>query len=575
MLQNRNIYGILEQKDYMIHTMERRSNISMSSSKRKPTSVLPSDKTDSSFQLYPWQEECLQSWQAHNFHGIVNVITGAGKTVLALAASAYLGCRLADSSKPETLRTKIIVPSVPLALQWEHELKTILPLLGIPNPSCGLYYSGRKEDPDQEYMIYVLNSARFTAARHILADIRQGFHVLLIADECHRFASPENRRIFDFLTDRALVQHSTARQLYHSLGLSATPRVFDSDAVLSPALGEEIYRYSFASAVRDGHVSRFSIYHIGLSFSAAELRSYMDLSDQMNSVYRQLAKTYPYLRGLDRARLFAALQSIAKEEGEDSLASLYLNLSYKRKAVSCMASSRIACTLDLIRQLEQTAKILIFGERIQQAEQLYQALCALYPGRVGRYHSDMTSLAKKNTLEAYRSGSLRILVSCRGLDEGIDVPEASVGIVLSSSSVSRQRIQRLGRILRRREDKSAACLYYLYIRESSEDGVYLPVPDDSFPVCDLFYSMPDHSFAHPAYEEAAVRVLEEGRGLGLDPGQMNELRACLMSGLVRSDWLESPKICNQNKANAKSRHERNYWICMKRMANIVTSKASP
>lgn len=539
---------------------------------RKPTTAdeapavfLPHGE-NASLHLYPWQEECLLRWHANHFHGIVNVITGAGKTVLALAASAYLKALLACSADPAPLRVRIIVPSVPLALQWAHELKTILPLLGIQNPSCGMYYSGRKEAPDQDYMIYVLNSARYALARHILADLRRGVHVLLIADECHRCASAENRRIFDFLDPAASEGQIPIQQLYHSLGLSATPWTPDYDTVLAPALGKEIYRYTFSSAVRDGHISSFSIYHMGLSFSAAELRQYIDLSDKMNTAYRQLSDSYPYLRGLEQAQLFAALRRLAEQDGEDSPASFYLNLSYKRKTVNCMAASRSACALDLIKQLDPAAKILIFGERIQQAEQVYQALSDRYPSRVGRYHSEMTPQAKKNTLEAYRNGSLRILVSCRGLDEGIDVPEASIGIVLSGSSVNRQRIQRLGRLLRRREGKSSACLYYFYIRESSEDGIYLASPDDSFPVCDLFYSMPDHSFSHPAYEEAAVRLLDEGRRLGLDRKQLEELRTCLMSGLVRPDWLESPETCSANKACAKTRREQNYWICMKRLA---------
>lgn len=571
-MQSRNFYDILKQAINETLTitekMERHVNSFMHEhiTTSKTAAGLPSDEPTASLHLYPWQEECLRSWHANHFRGIVNVITGAGKTVLALAASVYLKSFLAASSDPKPLRTKIIVPSVPLALQWAHELKTILPLLGIQNPSYGLYYSSRKESSWQEYMIYVLNSARYTAARHILSDMQQDCHVLLIADECHRCASPENRRIFDFLGLESSAHQADIRRLYHSLGLSATPWSVDYDTVLAPALGKEIYRYTFSAAVRDGYVNAFSIYHVGLSFSAAELRQYMDLSDRMSSAYGQLADSHPYLKGLDRARLFAALQNIAERDGEDSPASLYLNLSYKRKTVSCMAASRSACAFDLIKLLDQTAKILIFGERIKQAEQVYQILSTCYPGRVGRYHSGMTPQAKKNTLEAYRNGNLRILVSCRGLDEGIDVPEASIGIVLSGSSVSRQRIQRLGRILRRKEGKSAACLYYLYIRESSEDGIYLADPDDSFPVCDLFYSMPDHAFSHPAYEEAAVQLLEKGRRLGLSKEQLKEMRTCLMSGLVRPDWLESPKVCSANRALAKSRREQNYWICMKRMA---------
>lgn len=48
-------------------------------------------------------------------------------------------------------------------------------------------------------MIYVINSARYTLSRHILRDINMGYAVLLIADECHHYASAENRKIFEFL----------------------------------------------------------------------------------------------------------------------------------------------------------------------------------------------------------------------------------------------------------------------------------------------------------------------------------------------------------------------------------------
>ncbi len=522
-------------------------------------------------QLYPWQKECLHIWKANGFHGIVNVVTGAGKTILALAASAYLKAWLAGSPHPEKLCVRIVVPSVPLALQWADSLKKSLPSFGVHNPQYGFYYSSRKDRAGQEYMIYVLNSARQVLARHILADMQKGYHVLLIADECHHCASPENRRIFDFLRDDAAAacRPGTLRQ-YHSLGLSATPCTGDPDDVLTASLGKEIYNYSFTAAARDGHVSNFSIYQVALSFSAAELGEYMDISDKMTLLFSRLIKDYPYLKHTDRSRMFAILRTIADQDGEDSPAAIYLNLSYKRKSVSCMAESRSSCTISLISLLDPAAKILVFGERISQAEQVYQALSARYPGRVGRYHSQMTAQAKKNTLSAYREGSLRILVSCRGLDEGVDVPEASVGIVLSGSAVNRQRIQRLGRILRRREGKSAACLYYLYVRESSEDSIYLENPDGAFPVCNLSYSAPDHAFSHPAYEALAARLLDDGVRRGLDTGQLKELRLCLLAGLVRADWLESPDICSANIRLASDRREKNYWICMKKMAQGFT-----
>lgn len=149
--------------------------------------------------------------------------------------------------------------------------------------------------------------------------------------------------------------------------------------------------------------------------------------------------------------------------------------------------SRLQCVIKLIGLLDKSAKIIIFGERIKQADILYEKLDRLYPNQAARCHSAMDPSARKLALERFRDGEVRILISCRALDEGFDVPSASVGIVMSSASVNRQRIQRLGRILRRHEGKELASLYYIYIAESSEESSYFPAESQTSAVCELSY----------------------------------------------------------------------------------------
>lgn len=69
-------------------------------------------------KLYPWQEECLGAWSAHGSRGIVNVVTGAGKTVLALAAMD----RLTRALAPGRLKVKIVVPTTSLLSQWRDAI---------------------------------------------------------------------------------------------------------------------------------------------------------------------------------------------------------------------------------------------------------------------------------------------------------------------------------------------------------------------------------------------------------------------------------------------------------------------
>ncbi|MCM1217432.1 MAG: DEAD/DEAH box helicase family protein [Lachnospiraceae bacterium] len=210
----------------------------------------------------------------------------------------------------------------------------------------GLRGGGSQSSPDHKYMIYVINSARYELARQILAELKQGKAVLLIADECHHYTSAQNQLIFEFIP-----YIEKYRDCFFSLGISATLPAGEPQRYLTSVLGKfsQGERYEF-------------------------LRS---LSGNKN---RKIAET----------------------------ASYYLQLSYKRKSLVCLASVRISCACDLIRQLDSHEKILIFSERISQAEELYQLLQESYAEKIGRYHSKMGKQANKNVLErCLRLGSIR------------------------------------------------------------------------------------------------------------------------------------------------------------------------
>lgn len=81
--------------------------------------------------------------------------------------------------------------------------------------------------------------------------------------------------------------------------------------------------------------------------------------------------------------------------------------------------------------------------------------------RSGVYHSRMKMRARVEVLSAYREGAIDILITCRALDEGFNVPETEIGIVAASTATRRQRIQRLGRVLRPVRGKESATIYTL------------------------------------------------------------------------------------------------------------------
>lgn len=511
------------------------------------------------YRLYPWQETCLKEWQKKQYHGIVNVVTGAGKTYLALAAAKHLK----DQCAMPCLRIKIVVPTASLLEQWSLSIRNFFGE-AVSHRDIGLYYSGRRDTPDHLFMIYVINSARYSLARHIVKDIEEGASVFLIADECHRYTGTENRKIFDFLPFT-----SACPERYASLGLSATPGLNrpENAAVLLPALGPEIYRYGFKEAEEDETLCPYAAFHIALSFTLAEKTDYENLSRNMNKTFRNLISHYPSLKGTGRSGFFRALCQIAGgNEPSNHLARLYLKLAHKRKILTSNATSRLQCVMKIIELLDKSARVIIFGERIEQADLLYQKLGHLYPHQVARFHSAMTSDARKLALQRFHDGEVRILISCRALDEGFDVPSANVGIVMSSTSVNRQRTQRLGRILRRYEGKEIASLYYLYIAESSEEISYFPSGSPAAAICELSYCQDDDTLSHPAYEDWARAAMQRFRSEKPDRSLLSEASDCFHRGIIRPDWLMGKAYCEKKIKTAKTVSERNYWICMKQIA---------
>lgn len=516
-------------------------------------------------ELYRWQEECLERWQASGCRGMVQAATGTGKTFLALTAADRL-----EKKPGGELRVKIVVPTSALMRQWSRALQEFLPdsqreeSVGGGRKDIGLRGGGQKSSPDHKYMIYVINSARYELARQILEELRRGERVLLIADECHRYTSGQNRLIFEFMP-----YIGEYADHFFSMGLSATLPLGEDRRYLASVLGRRIYSYGIAKAASMDTVCKYDIYHIGLSLQREEREEYEDLTERLTILYGRLLGTFSFLRGLEQKELYEMLRSLAggKNRKAAEMASSYMTLSYKRKSLVCQAGSRIGCTCELIRRLPSDGKIIIFGERISQAEELYLLLGKRYPGRVGRYHSKMGRQANQNTLERFRSGDIRILITCKALDEGLDVPDASVGIILSCTSTQRQRIQRLGRIIRKEEKKERASLYYLHITDTSEDSCYLPDGGENR-IRELEYLPEEGEFYNAAYDAAQQCLMEEMRNQGADEKKINEVWRCLQLGSVRSDWMLERHELEEKIREARHVSERNYWVCMKKVQKL-------
>ena len=364
-----------------------------------------------------WQLCALTRWVEGGHRGIVSVVTGGGKT-----SFAHL-CIREFTSKQPTARIIILVPTLALLDQWYVSLQEDLHVSD-QDITC---FSGQEKNRNPSHInLVVLNTARTIAVSIAAYPV-----TFLIVDECHRAGSMENAKSLQG-------RHAA------TLGLSATPiREYDDGfkTHIEPALGKIIYEYSYVQALADQVISPFQLVNIHVNLLPDEEREYVRLTRASIRAYRRLEK----------------------HGGTEDSVKILLR---RRAQVSSRATMRIPVAAKLAEQ-NQGVRTILFHERIPAAERLFATL----RGRRRRpttYHSRLTPATRRDNLRLFRHGAFDVLVTCRALDEGLNVPGTAVAIIASSTASERQRIQRLGRVLRPAPGKEAALIYTIFATEAEK-----------------------------------------------------------------------------------------------------------
>ena len=364
-----------------------------------------------------WQSSALEAWKP-SFHGIASVVTGGGKTTFAQMCMQFFRQHYPAG------RFVIVTPTLALLDQWYVSLREDLML---PVDSIALFSGEGRPDAYSDVNLMVINTARLHAAK-----MSAKYTSMLIVDECHHAASPAN--------SQALNGNHEA-----TLGISATPeREYDDlfNDVLIPALGPVIFRYDYRQALQDGVIVPFDLINVSTAMTSTEQHAY------------------------DRATADISRTSRKVQSGELGRDLLVRKLQ-RRARLAASSSQRIPVTIGLAEQ-HRGSRMIIFHESIQSAEQIWQILVQRgFNATI--YHSRIRPELRRDNLRLYRRGVFDVLVTCRALDEGVNVPETDVAIVTSSTASLRQRIQRLGRVLRPAQGKLQARIYTIYVSKPEED----------------------------------------------------------------------------------------------------------
>jgi superfamily II DNA or RNA helicase len=364
-------------------------------------------------ELRPYQQAALSTWEMCGRRGLVVLPTGSGKTRLALAAMATSG-----------LRSLVLVPTRALVDQWVRCLSAA------HDGPVGVHGDGERS-------VQPVTVATYESAFRHAATLGNRFE-LLVVDEVHHFGHG--------VRDEAL-EMSTARA---RLGLTATPPTASGHAArLADLVGPVVYEL----AVRDlagPFLAPLQLVVLTLDLTPHERVAYDAEMATFRHAAADLRAVTPEASWADLARALSQT-----EDGRQALAAW-------QRARRLLALTRAkSAVLGRILERHRDARTLVFTMDNPSAYAVARE------HRVMPITCDIGRAERAEALDRFRRGDLRALVSARVLNEGLDVPDADVAVIVGGAHGEREHVQRVGRLLRPGQGKRALA-YELVTRGTSE-----------------------------------------------------------------------------------------------------------
>ena len=367
--------------------------------------------------LRSYQKDALGRWRRAGMRGILVLPTAAGKTYIALKAISLL-----------RTQTLIVVPTLDLIDQWRRRVKEFL------NLDAGAVGGG-------ENTVRMVTVSTYDSA-YLQAEVLGNRFMFLVFDEVHHLASPSYMQIAEMYIAP------------YRMGLTATyERSDERHALLPPLVGDLVYSVDVEDLAGE-HLSPYTYEKMYVELTLEEQRIY----DSEMAVFRgYLREKGIVLKDVEDFQRFIMATGRDRRAREALLAR---NRALKVALNSDAKLSLLAKQLDAYRD----EKILIFtlhNDLVYRISRRFLIPAVTY---------QTPKEERREILENFRSGEYRAIVTSQVLDEGVDVPDASVGFILSGTGSTREYIQRLGRLLRKVEGKKAK-LMEIVSKETVEVGI--------------------------------------------------------------------------------------------------------
>jgi superfamily II DNA or RNA helicase len=383
----------------------------------RASDLVPCPELTSSLKLRGYQDESLKRWIEAGRRGIVVLPTGSGKTVIAIKAIELI-------NEPSI----VIVPTLDLVQQWKSRLCKEF------NTEVGVCGGG--DNTIQAITVSTYDSAYLRAG-----ELGNRFS-LIVFDECHHLPAEGYRQIAEMFISP------------YRLGLTATYEREDGlHRDLPRLVGGIVYRLKPDDLVGE-YLADYTLQRISVPLTEYELTEYRTNYTVFKDYLRKI--------GIPQSDPQSLLKIIWRSN-RDSEARKALLARNKALSISFNSESKIEA-LRMVLDEHPNERMIIFTQHNDLVHRISKEF--LLPYITHRTQKE----ERADILQTFRDGGYRAIVTSRVLDEGIDVPEASLGVIWSGSGSSREFVQRLGRLLRKREGKMAR-LIEIISEQTSESRV--------------------------------------------------------------------------------------------------------
>ena len=363
-------------------------------------------------QLRPYQREALLSWEMNRRRGVVVLPTGSGKTHVALAAMAAVGAA-----------TLVLVPTRVLLGQWVERIRTHY------RWPVGVYGDGERS-------LRRITVCTFESAYRQMDQMGHRFS-LLVVDEVHHFGSCMRAEALEMCVAGA------------RLGLTATPPD-EADALgqLDLLVGPVVCRRTI-SQLSGKYLAPYDHIRLYVELTAQERAQYFQARQDFCDAYRG------FCRGGGRSYGEFLRLAMSTSQGRKAIAG-----HHRARRLVSVAQRKIELASQLL-QRHRGDRTLIFTADNSAAYALSRLM------HVPAMTCDIGRSERTEVLQWLRDGRVGAVASARVLNEGVDLPDVRVGIVVGGSHGSREHVQRVGRLLRPQRGKRAV-VYEVVARDTFE-----------------------------------------------------------------------------------------------------------